>query len=208
VVAILSGVTHALRDEAIIVGAHHDHLGRGGPGATSDSVYPGADDNASGVAALLRAAEILQEGPRLARSLVFVTFTAEEMMMLGSKHFVSHPPVPLDGMVAMINLDMVGRLDDQPLIVSGTGTAPWWPEVLRASDLPVLRREDRSEVEKGSDHLPFFRSSVPTLYLHNGPHPDYHQPSDRWEEVQIDGVEKAAQLVAAIVRSLAERPSL
>lgn len=152
VVGIIEGTDAQLRNEAVIIGAHYDHLGRGGQGSLAEregEIHHGADDNASGVAALLEIARIFtQNRPR--RTLIFIAFGGEEEGLLGSSHYVNHPVVPLAQTVAMINMDMIGRMQNNRLIVGGVGTAREWRQIIEALNVPaqlrvVINRPDRDQ---------------------------------------------------------------
>jgi hypothetical protein len=208
VIAVLDGVDPTLKDEVIVVGAHYDHLGHGNFGSAAPDrigeIHNGADDNASGVAALLRVAALLSEGPRPARSVVFMAFTGEESGLLGSAHFVREPTVPLAGMQAMLNMDMVGRLEGRPLIIYGVDTATQWRELLepKAGTLG-LELALRGEGYGPSDHTSFYINDVPVLHFFTNTHGDYHRPSDDWELIDAEGLERVAQLVTSVTRRLA-----
>jgi hypothetical protein len=215
VVGVLEGSDPELRDETVVLGAHHDHLGRGelfGSLATADdpddAIHNGADDNASGVGVLLAAAEALAAGPAPARTIVFVTFTGEEFGLLGSAHYVENPATPLEGTVAMVNLDMVGRLEEDPLIVNGTGTAEEWDVLLDslevAEGIPMVRSP---EGFGPSDHTSFYARDIPVLHLFTNVHGDYHRPSDEWHQVDREGMDRIASLVTGILRDVADRPA-
>lgn len=141
VIGILAGSDPKLKDEAIIIGAHYDHLGRGGEGSLaprSGDIHHGADDNASGVAGVLELARIFSaQVPKPRRTLVFIAFSGEEEGLLGSNYYVNHPTVPLTSVAAMINMDMIGRLKDNKLTVGGVGTAPEWRPWLSQANVPV-----------------------------------------------------------------------
>ena len=208
VIGILEGSDARLRDEFIVIGAHYDHLGRGGFGSLApespDAIHNGADDNASGVAALLYAAARLAEAPRPARSVLFVAFTGEESGLLGSAQFTRQPAVPLDHIRAMLNMDMVGRLGAGPLIVYGVGTATEWRTVLEAEARQLgLTVAMRREGYGPSDHTSFYTNDVPVLHFFTNTHGDYHKPSDDWEKVDAAGLERVARLVTGVTRSLA-----
>src|SRR4029434_9205987 len=130
IVGILPGSDPKLKDEAIVLGAHYDHLGRGGEGSLAPregDIHHGADDNASGTAALIELARRLTtQRPKPRRTIVFIAFSGEEEGLIGSSYYVNHPIVPLAKTIAMINMDMIGRLQDQKLIIGGIGTAPEW----------------------------------------------------------------------------------
>lgn len=196
-VGVLRGTTGA--GPTILVGAHHDHLGDAGGGR----YYPGADDNASGVAALLGVARRLAEGPALAHTVVFVTFTGEEISFQGSRHYVQHPALPLHRNHLMINLDMVGRLREAPLDIRGLAELGDQERVLRSylarTTLPV-QLTDRAG--GGSDHQVFLNAGVPSLYVTTGFHSDRHRFSDVPEKLNLPGIEEVADLVAGLIRAL------
>jgi hypothetical protein len=209
VVGILRGADPALSAEAVVVGAHYDHLGHGGFGSldpSSTAVHNGADDNASGVGALLAVAERLAKGARPARSVVFVAFTGEEEGLLGSGYYASHPAVPLERTRAMLNMDMVGRLGTRPLLVYGTGTATEWPGVVQAAagreGVPISEKADGYGP---SDQTSFYARDVPVLHFFTNVHGDYHKPSDDWEKIDFAGVERVARLVARVAAEAAGR---
>jgi Zn-dependent M28 family amino/carboxypeptidase len=139
VIGILPGSDPKLKDEAIVIGAHYDHLGRGGAGSLAQregEIHHGADDNASGTAGLLELARILStQTPKPRRTIVFIAFSGEEEGLIGSNYYVNHPVVPLANTVTMINLDMVGRLNDKKLAIGGVGTAQEWRSMLEAENL-------------------------------------------------------------------------
>ncbi len=197
VVGVLRGTAGA--GPTILVGAHHDHLGAWG----EDRYYPGADDNASGVAALLGVATRLAEGPALAHTVVFVTFTGEEISFQGSRHYVRHPTLPLERTRLMINLDMVGRLREAPLAIRGLAELGDQEGVLRSylarAPLP-LQLTDRAGA--GSDHQVFLNAGVPSLYVTTGFHSDRHRFSDVPEKLNLPGIEEVADLVAGLIRAL------
>jgi hypothetical protein len=210
VVALLPGADPTLRRETVIVGAHYDHLGFGGEGSLSPdarAIHNGADDNASGTAALLDVARRLatsDESP--ARSVLFLAFTGEEKGLWGSGHYVSDPLVPLENTVAMLNMDMVGRLRENTLTVYGTGTAQEWPELLRGVNLSQSQPFDLAEIPDGygaSDHSEFYGADIPVLMLFTNTHSDYHRPEDDWELVNGDGLRRVAAFAADLVREVA-----
>ncbi len=210
VIGILEGSDPARRSEAVVLGAHHDHLGLGEMfGSLADApgeVHNGADDNASGVGALLAVAEALAASPP-ARTVVFVTFSGEEAGLLGSSRYVQDPSVPVERTVGMVNLDMVGRLAGQPLIVNGTGTAEEWNEILdaveRAEGIPLARSP---EGYGPSDHTSFYARDVPVLHYFTNVHGQYHRPEDDWELIDRAGLERVTLLVEATIRAVADRP--
>jgi hypothetical protein len=211
VVALLPGTDPALRTEYIIVGAHYDHLGWGGedslaPKQTGE-IHNGADDNASGVAGVLELAQALAaERHRLKRSILFVAFSGEEEGLLGSRYFVEHPPVPLERVIAMINLDMIGRLKDNTLIVYGLGTSPAWKPLLeRLTEAARFKFTARDDGLGPSDHTSFYLKDIPVLHFFTGVHEDYHRPSDDVEKINAEGECRIVTLVRDIVRELQQQ---
>jgi hypothetical protein len=210
VVAVLEGSDPVLRQEYVVIGAHYDHLGGGDFNSLAPDqrgqVHNGADDNASGVGALLRVAERLSQGARPARSVLFITFTGEESGLLGSAYFVAHPTVPRERMVAMINMDMVGRLGSAPLIVNGVDTAEEWRGLLGPAGERVGVPFAMSGAGYGpSDHTSFYGRDIPVLHFFTNVHGDYHRPSDDWERIDADGIEKVAAVVEEVTAGVANR---
>ena len=214
VIGILEGSDPELSSQAVVLGAHHDHLGQGevfgslaGPEDGSDDIHNGADDNASGVGALIAVAEALAQSPP-ARTVVFVTFSGEELGLLGSAHYARNPVIPLDQTVAMLNLDMVGRLGDESLIVNGTGTAEEWNPILDTLEaehgIPLARSPDGFGP---SDHTSFYAQGVPVLHFFTNVHGEYHSPGDHWDLIDRIGLERVTSLVEAVLRSVADRPA-
>src|SRR5512132_3649214 len=181
VVALLRGRDPALLDEYVVIGAHFDHLGRETTFAqdpeAGDAIRNGADDNASGTAAVLDLARILAANPPR-RSVIFVNFSAEELGVLGSSWFVNHPPVPLERVVAMINFDMVGRLRNDKLIVYGTSTASELKAVVdstnAASGINAVRVTGIGDGYGPSDQTSFYAKDIPVLHFFTDLHEDYH----------------------------------
>jgi len=211
VVGVLPGSDPALAGQAIVIGAHLDHLGRGPFGSLSPErageIHNGADDNASGVAALVLVARRLAAGPHPGRTVVFVAFTGEEIGLLGSSFYVQHPSVPLDSTVAMLNMDMVGRLGHDRLIVYGVGTSPQWSDLVADADLsPGLELAYQQAGFGPSDHTSFYGKGVPVLHFFTNLHQDYHRPSDDWQQIDFPGIIRVAELVAGIASRVADRP--
>ena len=211
VVGFLPGTDEALRDEVLVIGAHFDHLGTGrfgslaGP-AGRGKIHPGADDNGSGTVALLELAEYFATpAHRPRRSLVFVAFSGEELGLLGSLHYARHPLRPLDKTVAMVNLDMVGRLRENRVHVIGVGTAKGLDQVVRAANDDIgLDLRLNPQGAAGSDSLPFFRKRVPVLFFFTGMHDDYHRPTDTVATIDFDGLERVTKLVRGVIQRLAD----
>ena len=201
----------------LVLGAHYDHLGFGGPSSLAPNEHAphvGADDNASGVAAILAAAQRLgaraQHGWRPAHTIVVAAFTGEEMGLVGSDHFVGEPPRPIETMEAMVNLDMVGRLRDDKLQVMGVGTAAEFPAMIRNVNAKVPdARFDLRTSEDGygpSDQQSFYKRGVPVLMLFTGAHSDYHKPSDTWDKIHYAGLARVSDYAQALIESLDVRP--
>jgi aminopeptidase YwaD len=211
VVALLPGVDSLLKDEYILLGAHKDHLGMGGTGSSSRhpdtvAVHNGADDNASGLAALLEIAQkIGAQRQQLRRSLLLVAFGAEEMGLIGSKYFADNPPVPLQQVVAMVNLDMVGRLkSDSTLAIGGTGTSEHSENLLNGLPRdPGLKLAFAPEGYGPSDHATFYGRNIPVFFLSTGPHLAYHTPSDDPDSLDYEGLRKIAEYAGELTWALA-----
>ncbi|HSH75522.1 MAG TPA: M28 family peptidase [Longimicrobiales bacterium] len=209
VVALLPGSSPLLRDEYVVVGAHYDHLGLGGEGSLAPdetAVHNGADDNASGTAALVEIARTLLAGPRPQRSVLFTAFTGEERGLWGSAHFVAEPTVALEEVVAMLNLDMVGRVVDDALTVFGVGTASEWSEVIERANAEMARPLRIAEAPDGygpSDHSSFYGKGIPVLHFFSNTHEDYHRPSDDWEKINVDGLDRVVELTSRVAGRLA-----
>ncbi len=204
-----------LQDEYLIIGAHYDHVGYGQFGGRASNrgvIHVGADDNASGVAGTLVLAdrfqrlyeELPQEQPL--RSLVFLLFSGEEMGLIGSSHFVEESPVPLEKTIAMLNMDMIGAVENDMLTVYGTATAEEFEALLaphfEASGLNV---EAQASSSGRSDEAPFQRRSVPGLHFFSGVHDRYHTPRDRADLLNYDGALQVVDLVGEIARELVGR---
>lgn len=205
----------ALAGQIVIVGAHYDHVGRG-RFASRDSapgqVHNGADDNASGTAAVLELARVVTRARRGsqadARAVLFVLFSAEEIGAIGSAYFAEHSPVPLDSVMAYLNFDMVGRLRDGRLLVLGARTATEWPELLETANAGV--RLDLRASGDGwgpSDHASFYARRLPVLHFFTDLHEDYHSSRDDAAAINTDGIVQVVDLAAALVNQLAVRPA-
>jgi hypothetical protein len=200
-------------EKTLVLGAHYDHLGwglehslhRGDP-----QIHNGADDNASGVAVLLEAARLLQELP-FAKSFnyLIVGFSAEEDGLLGSQHFVQNRPPEFKNLFAMLNFDMVGRMEKgNPLIVSGVGTALEWNEVLTQGTCLPLSLKTETAPGSASDHASFYRQGIPVLHFFTGAHGDYHRPTDDVEKIEPLSVEATLRTLLGTVEALSQSPQL
>ena len=211
VAALLPGSDPSLADEVLIIGAHYDHLGLGGEGSldpdASGVVHNGADDNASGTSGLIEIARLLtQSDRRPARSILFLAFTAEEKGLWGSSHYVRNPLLPIAQTVAMLNMDMIGRLEGRTLVVEGVGTAEEWTDILLAANQSTARPLSIAVTPDGfgpSDHSSFYGEGLPVLHFFSNTHVDYHRPSDDWDKVDIDGLGQIVDLVSEVAFDVA-----
>jgi aminopeptidase YwaD len=209
VVALVPGRDPALAGQYIVIGAHFDHLGRSTVGAmdpeAGDVIRNGADDNASGTAAVLELARLLAAHPTR-RSVVIASFTGEELGLLGSQWFVEHPPVPLDSVDAMINFDMVGRLRNDRLIVYGVATAKELPSIVSGSNVAPLF--DLKAVGDGfgpSDQSSFYTKGIPVLHFFTDLHDDYHRATDDAAKIDSAGTARVVAMAERVVRDIADR---
>ncbi len=214
VAMLLPGYDPELKKEYVIVGAHFDHLGMGGPGSSSRAVdttgvHHGADDNASGVSTMIEVAEKFAKTKKShKRSIIFIGFTGEEMGLLGSKYFTDNSPVNLSDVNAMINLDMVGRLQESnSLQVGGIGTAKGLKDTVKSvCDTTVINLSFSEEGYGPSDHSSFYGKNIPVLFFTTGAHLDYHTPSDTWDKLNYTGMVKISDFVFRVVQKLANSP--
>jgi hypothetical protein len=202
-------------DEYVVIGAHYDHLGLGGQYSLAPSmtgtVHPGADDNASGTAGVIELARWFAAQPKQKRGILFLTFAGEELGLLGSNYYVAHPELPLEKAVAMLNMDMIGRVRDSKLYIGGVGTGSTFSSMLDRVTPQYSLKIDHSEIGEagGSDHTSFLIGRVPSLFFFSGLHGDYHKPSDTWDKIDAPDAAKVLQLVAGVadaLRDTAERP--
>ena len=210
VIAVLPG-EGATAEETIIVGAHYDHVGRGGKGSLapgSMDIHNGADDNASGTACLREVARRLgARTEKLPRRVVLIAFTAEELGLFGSARYTKEPVFPLESTIAMLNMDMVGRLAGEKLIVYGTGTSPVWDALLKTQGEGLgFQMSFKPEGFGPSDHSSFYAKNIPVLHFFTGNHNDYHRPSDDWDKLNLSGIDRVAELTEKLVVQLATTP--
>jgi len=184
--------------EYVVVGAHYDHLGKGGQFSLTraEGIHHGADDNASGVAAMLELARIFAtKRDSLKRGILFVSFTGEELGVLGSTFYVSNPVVPLNKTVLMLNLDSIGRMKDRKVYAAGTGSSPIFKELIAKANEKLALAVESSEGGFGpSDHFTFYAHNVPVLFFFTGVHGDYHKVSDTWDKINVEGVASVVKL--------------
>ncbi len=212
VIGVLPGST--LKEEAVVVGAHYDHLGLGGRHSMNPNlagqVHNGADDNASGTAAIIEIARLgAANRARFARSTIFVAFAGEELGLIGSAQYVAHPVVPLERTVAMVNLDMVGRPRGR-IMISGLESAPAVAADVDAAaaavqGLEITRFQEGAGVGS-SDDTSFALKKIPAIGFFSGFHGDYHRPSDDWQQIEGEGAARVANLAYELTARLASRP--
>ena len=198
--------------EYVIVGAHYDHLGLGGQHSLAPSltgtIHPGADDNASGTAGVMELARFFATQPRQKRGILFLNFAGEEQGLLGSAYYADHPLLPLAQAVAMINLDMIGRMRDNKLYIGGAASGstlkPMLERLIPNSGLRVDYSGGASE--GSSDHTSFTSHQVPALFFFSGLHADYHKPSDTWDKIDAPAAARLLALVAEVAESLRDAP--
>ena len=205
-----------LAQEYVVVGAHFDHVGMGGAGSLAPgtfAIHNGADDNASGTVGLLETArrivEMAKEAPadKPRRSILFMTFSAEELGLIGSEYYVNHPRFDLAQTVAMLNLDMVGRISENILTVYGTGTAKEFDDLLtRSNEKQGFDIKRQPEGVGPSDHQSFFLKGIPVYHFFSGFHPDYHRPSDDFEKINVEGISKISDMVVFLTDHIAHNP--
>ncbi|HEU4990578.1 MAG TPA: M28 family peptidase [Gemmatimonadaceae bacterium] len=210
VVAMLAGTDSVLRNQWIVIGAHFDHLGRSTEGAldpeAGDAIRNGADDNASGTAAVMELARIFAAAPTR-RSLMFVNFSAEEEGLLGSAYFVEHAPVSLDSIDAMVNFDMVGRLKNDRLIIYGVATASEFPALLDSANGGLVKIFGQGDGFGPSDQSSFYAKNVPVLHFFTDLHEDYHKATDDADKINASGEATVVGIAERVIRDLGDRPA-
>ena len=203
------------RGRSVVIGAHFDHLGRGGDGSLAPDrqgeVHNGADDNASGTAAVLEMARLLAAGPEPGGDVVFALWDGEELGLLGSEYWGKNPTVPLEDVAANLNLDMVGRAGDGALTVLGAGTAEplgaWLEQAGATAGIELSINRSGAGVG-GSDHQTFLKREIPAVHLFTGIHEDYHRPSDDTERFEAGGAARVVELGVALVALVQSEESL
>lgn len=208
VIGVLRGSSEKLGGEAVVVGAHYDHLGMGG----SDSLDPnkvgqphnGADDNASGTSAMLAIARAISHSRmRPARTLLFMAFTAEEAGLGGSSWYVNHPTWPLGKTVAMLNMDMVGRMKDRKVVAFGAATGKEFGGILEKANAEGLALTAKGDGYGPSDQTVFYGKDIPVLHFFTGAHADYHRTTDDTEKIESEGLAQVARLVTRVTLAIA-----
>jgi Zn-dependent M28 family amino/carboxypeptidase len=209
VIGFIEGKDSILKNEYIILGAHYDHLGLGGPSSKSDKknkIHYGADDNASGTAALLEIAEkIVANQQELKRSVIFIAFGAEEQGLLGSEYFVNNLPIAISQIKLMINMDMVGRLNtEKQVYMGGAGTFPNGVNFMQNLGKSLgLNPIVHAGSVGGSDHVSFYKKNISVLGIHTGGHPQYHTPADTLELINIAGEEQVSDYIYSAIMEFA-----
>ena len=212
VIGMLPGTDTQWQKQAVIIGAHYDHLGRSSEGALDpdrvNEIHNGADDNASGTSGILELAKYFAAAEhRPKRSLIFMGFAGEELGLLGSAHYTGQPTFPLEQTVTMINLDMIGRVKDSALVVQGVGTAPNFTELVQRNNTE-LKLSLKKDGLGPSDHSSFYQKNVPVLFFFTGLHDDYHRVSDDAEKINAPGTVQVLNLVVKIATEIANSDSL
>ncbi len=210
VLAYLPGQT----GEYIIIGAHYDHLGRGDSNSLAPSqigqIHPGADDNASGTAGVLELARLFAPiKGQLDRGILFMSFSGEELGLLGSAEWVKNPTLPLDKCIAMLNMDMIGRIKDDKVYIGGVGTGSTFKAILEQAQkqAPNFKIEYSAGGYAASDHTSFVAKKIPVLFFFSGLHSDYHKPSDTWDKINAPSAAQLLNLVGDVALQLASAPS-
>jgi aminopeptidase N len=211
IVGVIPGRNSEWAGQSVVIGAHYDHLGRGWPDGHKEDkgkIHPGADDNASGGAVLLELARSLGRKWKPERAVVFVAFTAEEAKRLGSIYYVQHPGAyPIDKVMAMLNLDTVGRLGKKELLVLGSGSTREWVHIFSGAGFVTGVPIKSVATEFGSsDQRSFLDAGIPAVQLSTGPHSDFHRPSDTIDKIDAAGLVKTAAVLKETVEYLASRP--
>src|SRR5690554_2322863 len=198
----------------IVVGAHYDHLGKGTIGGSRDSlgvgqIHNGADDNASGVAGLLELARHYSSNNRKeAFNMLFIGFGAEELGLLGSKYFTENPTVALENIHWMLNMDMIGRYQEQNgLAIIGHGTSSAFPAIFKGVE-STIRFFTSRDGSGGSDQTSFYKKNIPVLFFHTGGHNDYHKPGDDAEKIEYQAMEAILNLAAEVIDRSMEQPKM
>jgi hypothetical protein len=201
----------------MFLGAHYDHLGRGNFDSLAPSqigqIHPGADDNASGTAGLLelarRLAPMKGKPGKLHRGILFISFAGEELGLLGSAHWVEHPTRPIDKAVAMLNMDMIGRIKDDKVFIGGVGTGSTFKSALETAEkLEAAQKKASFNIEyspggySSSDHTSFVTKKIPVLFFFSGLHSDYHKPSDTWDKINAASAVRLLDLVDDVTQQL------
>jgi len=199
-------------DEYVVIGAHYDHLGLGDEHSLAPSqmgtIHPGADDNASGTAGVIELARWASHESKQKRGILFLNFAGEELGLLGSEWYVNHPVLPLEKATAMINMDMIGRIREGKIYLSGSGTGSTFPKLLEEMKPPIGLSVDMAEKAGygSSDHTSFTTKGVPVLFFFSGLHADYHKPSDTADKIDAPAAAKLLDYIADLTTHLENEP--
>lgn len=208
VAAYLEGNDPMLKNEYLVIGAHFDHLGLGEFGSLyrgkDTLIHNGADDNSSGTSGVLELAQKFASiKNEIKRSIIFVTFSGEELGLLGSSYFVSNLSIPTEKIIAMINMDMIGRLNEEnSLIIYGTGTSSKWKKLLENKNTFNFKLTFNDEGYGPSDHSSFYGKNIPVLFFFTGTHSDYHRPSDDVDKINFPGEEKILNYIFSVSNNI------
>ena len=199
-------------EKTIVIGAHYDHLGLGMAGslhAGEPAIHNGADDNASGIAAMLLMAKWIKENQLHESNYLFIAFSGEEMGLFGSKYYADHPTIDLDKVSAMINMDMVGRLNtEKVLAVNGVGTAPEFKEMIANNNVKEIEAVTSDSGVGPSDHTSFYLKNIPVLHFFTGQHMDYHKPGDDSHLVNFEGILMVSAYIYDLIMQINAKPQL
>ncbi len=208
--AVLEGSDPVLKNEYIVIGAHYDHLGIDQASESSmykgseKQIHNGADDNASGTTGLLEIAEKFASiKDKTKRSIIFLAFSGEELGILGSTFYINNPSVPIENIVAMLNMDMIGRLNEESnLTIIGAGTSSQWKNILNEKNKYGFKLAFNDGGSGGSDHQSFSNKNIPVMFFFTGTHTDYHKPSDDWDKINFSGQENVTNYVYDVAYSI------
>ena len=191
----------------VVIGGHYDHLGMGGSGslhAGEPAIHNGADDNASGIAAMFRIAEYLKNANLKSNNYMFIAFSGEEKGLFGSKYFAANPTIDIGRINYMFNMDMVGMLNEEKVLaVQGTGTSPAWKPILERKNAQGLDIKGRESGVGPSDHTSFYLKDIPVLHFFTGQHSHYHKPSDDSENLNYEGIVTVSDFMISLIKQAA-----
>ncbi len=193
-------------DNTVVIGGHYDHLGMGHFGSRhtgEPAIHNGADDNASGIAAMFYIAKVLKESNLKNNNYLFIAFSGEELGLYGSKNYVNRPTLALEKMNYLINMDMIGRLNEEKVLaINGTGTSPVWKPIIDKLDVAGITPKTHDSGIGPSDHTSFYNEGIPVLHFFSGQHMDYHKPIDDSHLVNYQGIYDISEYILAIIKAL------
>ncbi len=198
-------------EHTVVIGGHYDHLGFGGTGSRSSNeriIHPGADDNASGIAAMLEASRFLTNSDLTANNYLFIAFSAEEKGLLGSRYFANSDAYDMNDVNYMFNFDMIGRLENNSLSLIGTGSSPVWDEIIDSYSAENLIIRKNPGGIGGSDHTNFYLQDIPVLFYFTGIHEDYHRPGDTPDKINYQGMTQILSLSYFMIEKLENKGKL